>query len=622
MISREISRQLIELFRQYPIVTVTGPRQSGKTVLCRSTFPGLGYADLGMPHERDFAAADPRGFLARLGEGAIIDEVQRVPDLLSHLQVTADERGRNGLFVLTGSEDFRFSQAISQSLAGRTAQLHLLPFSLTERRQAGGSGAVDDILYSGFYPRIIDQGLAQTQALADYFETYVERDVRRIGEIRQLSNFRRFMRLCAGRVGQPVNSSSLGSDAGVSHTTAREWLTILETSYIIFQLSPYHAQIRRRLVKSPRLYFCDVGLAAYLIGIENAGQLATHPLRGALFENAVVAEALKHGLNRGRQPDLRFFQDAKGLSCALLYPTDHGIAAIDVTAGATIATDSFRSVHRVAGLVPGVSQEIVVYGGTVRQTRSDSEAIPLGELGGALEKLEVDREIAGFVDENRVQVPDPDDDHPADENRVQVPDPDDDHPADEHRAHASGQDDDHPADEQWVQASGQDDVEALMIVHERHIHPTLGRLDSELRGLRTGRFSSFRQSVNVMHGGVISSDNSLLTARRWKTLMERHFAPGGSALSSTPLQVQHWCILSDPTAGRGWDQFGVTLSVLWRLDGEQLSRTVEVDGSRIQALEASIGHADLSSTDPGVDQLVAEVRGRIIRRIGELSVDA
>ena len=605
MISREISRQLIELFRQYPIVTVTGPRQSGKTVLCRSTFPGLGYADLGMPHERDFAAADPRGFLARLGEGAIIDEVQRVPDLLSHLQVTADERGRNGLFVLTGSEDFRFSQAISQSLAGRTAQLHLLPFSLTERRQAGGSGAVDDILYSGFYPRIIDQGLAQTQALADYFETYVERDVRRIGEIRQLSNFRRFMRLCAGRVGQPVNSSSLGSDAGVSHTTAREWLTILETSYIIFQLSPYHAQIRRRLVKSPRLYFCDVGLAAYLIGIENAGQLATHPLRGALFENAVVAEALKHRLNRGRQPDLRFFQDAKGLSCALLYPTDHGIAAIDVTAGATIATDSFRSVHRVAGLVPGVSQEIVVYGGTVRQTRSDSEAIPLGELGGALEKLEVDREIAGFVDENRVQVPDPDDDHPADE----------------HRAHASGQDDDHPADEQWVQASGQDDVEALMIVHERHIHPTLGRLDSELRGLRTGRFSSFRQSVNVMHGGVISSDNSL-TARRWKTLMERHFAPGGSALSSTPLQVQHWCILSDPTAGRGWDQFGVTLSVLWRLDGEQLSRTVEVDGSRIQALEASIGHADLSSTDPGVDQLVAEVRGRIIRRIGELSVDA
>jgi predicted AAA+ superfamily ATPase len=423
MISRDISRQLIELFRQYPIVTVTGPRQSGKTVLCRSTFPGLGYADLGMPHERDFAAADPRGFLARLGEGAIIDEVQRVPDLLSHLQVTADERGRNGLFVLTGSEDFRFSQAISQSLAGRTAQLHLLPFSLTERRQAGGSGAVDDILYSGFYPRIIDQGLAQTQALADYFETYVERDVRRIGEIRQLSHFRRFMRLCAGRVGQPVNLSSLGSDAGVSHTTAREWLTILETSYIIFQLSPYHAQIRRRLVKSPRLYFCDVGLAAYLIGIENAGQLATHPLRGALFENAVVAEALKHRLNRGRQPDLRFFQDAKGLSCALLYPTDHGIAAIDVTAGATIATDSFRSVHRVAGLVPGVSQEIVVYGGTVRQTRSDSEAIPLGELGGALEKLEVDREIAGFVDENRVQVPDPDDDHPADE----------------HRAHASGQ---------------------------------------------------------------------------------------------------------------------------------------------------------------------------------------
>ena len=260
----------------------------------------------------------------------------------------ADERDRNGLFVLTGSEHFRLSEAVSQSLAGRTSLLHLLPFSLTERQRTGASSAVDDILYSGFYPRVIDQGLDPTQALADYFETYVERDVRRMGEIRNLSTFRRFVRLCAGRVGQLVNLSSLGSDAGVSHTTAREWLTTLEASYIIFPLHPYHANISKRLIKSPKFYFCDVGLAAYLIGIENADQLSTHPLRGALFENMVIAEALKHRFNRGNQANLSFFRDAKGLECDLLYPTDRGIAAFEVKSGSTISSDYFRSLHRVA----------------------------------------------------------------------------------------------------------------------------------------------------------------------------------------------------------------------------------------------------------------------------------
>ena len=279
MIEREITPRLTALFRQYPFVTVTGPRQSGKTTLCRASFPDLEYANLEAPDQRDFAESDPKGFLARFVDGAIIDEIQRVPELLSHLQVVADERGGNGLFVLTGSEQFRLSDAINQSLAGRTALLRLLPFSLTERQRAGEPGAVDEILYSGFYPRIIDQRLNPTQALADYFETYVERDVRRMGEIRNLSNFRRFVRLCAGRVGQLINLSSLGADAGVSHTTAREWLTVLEASYILFQLPPYHANISKRLVKSPKLYFCDTGLAAYLIGIENAGQVATHPSR-------------------------------------------------------------------------------------------------------------------------------------------------------------------------------------------------------------------------------------------------------------------------------------------------------------------------------------------------------
>ena len=321
MIEREITHRLTTLFRQYPFVTVTGPRQSGKTTLCRAAFPDLQYANLEAPDQRDFAESDPRGFLAQLGEGAIIDEVQHVPALLSYLQVLADERGRNGLFILTGSEQFRLSDAISQSLAGRTALLRLLPFSLAERQRTSVSNSVHDILYSGFYPRILDQGLDPRQALGDYFETYVERDVRRLGEIRNLSSFRTFVRLCAGRIGQLVNLTSLGSDAGVSHTTAREWLTVLEASYIIFQLQPFHANIRKRLVKSPKLYFYDVGLASYLIGIENASQVLTHPLRGSLFENTVVAEVLKHRFNRGLQPNLSFFRDARGLECDLFYET-------------------------------------------------------------------------------------------------------------------------------------------------------------------------------------------------------------------------------------------------------------------------------------------------------------
>ena len=389
MIEREIMPRLTALFRQYPFVTVTGPRQSGKTTLCRAAFPDLAYANLEAPDQRDFAESDPRSFLAQFGEGAIIDEVQQVPALLSYLQVLADEKGRNGLFVLTGSEQFRLSDAISQSLAGRTALLCLLPFSLAERRLMGASEAMDDVIYSGFYPRILDQGLEPHQALGDYFETYVERDVRRLGEIRNLSSFRRFVRLCAGRVGQLVNLSSLGSDAGVSHTTAREWLTVLEASYIVFQLPPFHANIRKRLIKSPKFYFYDVGLASYLIGIENKEQVATHPLRGALFENMVVAEALKHRFNRGRRSNLSFFRDSRGLECDIFYETGHGIGAIEVKSGSTVASDYCDSLNRIADLIPNISAKAVVYGGTARQSRDDCGIVPLSDLGGALERFDV-----------------------------------------------------------------------------------------------------------------------------------------------------------------------------------------------------------------------------------------
>ncbi len=388
MIEREIAPCLVGLFERYPFVTVTGPRQSGKTTLCRAAFPHLAYVNLEAPDQREFAESDPRGFLARFGEGAILDEIQRVPDLLSYLQVLADKAGRNGLFVLTGSEQFRLSDATSQSLAGRTALLRLLPFSLAERRRTGASDGVDDILYSGFYPRIHDRKLEPRQALGDYFETYVERDVRRIGEIRNLANFRRFVRLCAGRVGQLANLSALGADAGVSHTTAGHWLTVLEASYVVFRLPPFHANIRKRLVKTPKLYFCDVGLASHLVGIEHAGQIATHPLRGPLFENAVVAEALKHRFNRGRRSNLSFFRDSRGLECDLLYGNGDGMGAIEIKSGATIASDWFDSLDRVARELPDTAARAVVYGGSERQSRRDGEAVPLAALGGLLERLD------------------------------------------------------------------------------------------------------------------------------------------------------------------------------------------------------------------------------------------
>ncbi len=391
MIAREITPRLVALFKQYPFVTVTGPRQSGKTTLCRAAFPDLAYVNLEAPDQREFAESDPRGFLARLDNGAILDEIQRVPSLLSYLQVIADEKGRNSLFVLTGSEQFRLSNAISQSLAGRTALLRLLPFSLAERRQTGASNAVDDVLYSGFYPRIHAQGLDARQALGDYFETYVERDVRRLGEIRNLSNFQRFVRLCAGRVGQLVNLSSLGADAGVSHATARAWLTVLEASYVVFQLQPFHANLRKRLIKSPKLYFYDVGLASYLIGIEHASQVATHPLRGPLFENTVVIEALKRRFNRGRRANLSFFRDARGLECDLLYETGHGIGAIEVKSGATVASDYFDALKRVAKRIPDITATCVVYGGAERQARTHGEAVPLSEFAGVLDGFEDDR---------------------------------------------------------------------------------------------------------------------------------------------------------------------------------------------------------------------------------------
>ena len=388
VIEREIAPHLVRLFEQYPFVTVTGPRQAGKTTLCRSTFPRLGHADLDHPRTREFATTDPLAFLAQFPEGAVLDEVHRVPELLSYLKVLADEKRRNSLFVLTGSEQFGLLDNVSQSLAGRTALLRLLPFTLAERRLAGGSERIEDILYSGCYPRIHDQGLNPTEAHAAYFETYVERDARRIGKIRNLDAFQKFVGLCAGRIGQLVNLTALGSDAGVTHTTAAEWLSVLVRSDIIFRLPPYRTNIRKRLVKTPKLYFHDVGLATYLAGIEDPRALTTSHMRGALFENLVVSEALKHRFNQVRRSNLSFYRDSAGLECDLIYERPDRIAAIEIKSGATVASDWFNSLKRIADVVTQIDSKAVVYGGAESQRRTVGKVVPLTGLPDLLQSLD------------------------------------------------------------------------------------------------------------------------------------------------------------------------------------------------------------------------------------------
>ncbi|HNV72271.1 MAG TPA: ATP-binding protein, partial [Candidatus Ozemobacteraceae bacterium] len=312
MIKREMEAELKLLARQFPVVTVTGPRQSGKTTLCRKVFPKKTYVSLENHDLREFAVQDPRGFLRSVSDGAILDEIQRAPQLTSYIQTLVDESPTPGRFILPGSQQFEVSQTVSQSLAGRTALLKLLPFSQAELGARRIPDDLDHLLLTGFYPRIHDRGLEPTKALADYFETYVERDLRQLIQLRDLHLFEKFVKLCAGRVGQLLNLNSLAADTGISHTTARAWISLLEASYIVFLLPPWFRNVSRRLVKSPKLYFIDVGLAAMLLGIETTDQMSRDPLRGHLFENFVIMEALKHRYNRGQRSNLSFFRDATG----------------------------------------------------------------------------------------------------------------------------------------------------------------------------------------------------------------------------------------------------------------------------------------------------------------------
>jgi hypothetical protein len=374
MIPREISPKILHYARHYPVVTITGPRQSGKTTLCRHLFPDWPYVNLENLEERSFAASDPKGFLNRFPRGCVLDEIQRAPELLSYIQVDVDEKNEPGCYILTGSQNFTLMDSINQSLAGRTALARLLPFSVRESR-TDAVRDLDDVLFQGGYPRIHAQGLEPTEWLSFYVSTYLERDIRSLVNIKDLTLFETFLKLVAGRVGQLINLSSLGNDCGVNYNTIKNWLSLLEASFIIKRLPPYYENFRKRIVKSHKLYFYDTGLACYLMGIHTKEQLMTHPLRGQLFENFIVSELLKNRFNQGKPDNLYFFRDNTGNEVDVVLDQGTELTALEIKSAQTINTSFFKGITYFSKLSGKVGRSILVYGGGDRRIQNNVQIV-------------------------------------------------------------------------------------------------------------------------------------------------------------------------------------------------------------------------------------------------------
>lgn len=378
MIKRKISDKLVELAGTFPVVTIEGPRQSGKTTLSRMTFPGHAYANLEEYAVRALAEHDPRGFLARFPAPAIIDEIQRVPQLLGEIQAAVDADGRNGQYVLTGSHQPRLKEGIAQTLAGRTALLTLYPLSVAELAGAGIRMSRDDYIFKGFLPAVYDREQNPVDAYEAYYRTYVERDVRQLVNLSRQGLFEVFLRLLAGRVGQVVNLDGLAGEVGVSATTVREWLSVLEASFVVYRLPPYYNNFGKRFVKSPKIYFTDVGLAAHLLQIESPRQVARDPLLGGLFENLVVMEALKARLNCGRPPGLYYMRDKNGVEADLAVEAHRRLRLFEIKSAHTPDASMLRNLRRLGRLSDVLDTGAVIYAGEDWEV----EGVPFAHFSG------------------------------------------------------------------------------------------------------------------------------------------------------------------------------------------------------------------------------------------------
>jgi len=378
MIQREAEIEVRTLACQFKAVAVVGPRQSGKTTLVRSIFNDKPYANLENPDLRLYAIEDPRGFLSNYPDGAVLDEVQRVPELFSYLQQILDEAATNGMFILTGSNNFLLQEHISQSLAGRVGYLNLLPLTLNEINDRQSNS--NQLIFKGGYPALYNERIDPTKWYSNYIRTYIERDVRMIKNITDLVTFERFLRLCAGRIGQLLNMSSLAVETGVDVKTISAWISVLETSFVLFRLQPYHVNFNRRVVKMPKLYFYDTGLAIALLGIENPVQIELHPFRGSLFENMFIVNVLKTRYNAGKANNIYFWRDSLGNEIDLLIQSGDRLIPVEIKSGQTVTNDYFKGIlfwNKITKTEGGC----VVYGGEMMQNRSNGiKVIPFRDF--------------------------------------------------------------------------------------------------------------------------------------------------------------------------------------------------------------------------------------------------
>jgi uncharacterized protein len=382
MIPRLLTPLLTELATKSPILTLIGCRQSGKTTLLRSIFPDHEYVNLEDPELRAFALEDPKGFLLQFKGKVILDEAQRTPNLFSYIQTISDASPKSGQFILSGSQNFLLMEQISQSLAGRTIVNQLLPLSLQELREDGRMPLdIDQAIFLGGYPRIHGLGIDPRQWLPSYIQTYVERDVRTLAHITDLDLFQRLLGLCAGRIGQLLNYSSLAGEVGVSDKTVRSWITILKASHLLFELQPFHRNLGKRLTKSTKLYFCDTALACSLLRIHSTAELCNHPLRGNLFENLVILELMKQYQQKGQIPEMYFWRDQSGHEVDLLLGSELGFCAVEIKSSQTIHASMFDGLAYLAGIYgDSVKKRVVVYGGSQSQQRVNGSIIPWNQL--------------------------------------------------------------------------------------------------------------------------------------------------------------------------------------------------------------------------------------------------